>query len=672
MKCKRFLLCAISFLLLGVLTTQAEDLAKYADKVEADQGLCVLLGDPDGQVAQKLAEQTHLLVYVQLPSAEKVLAAREAAERAGIGLDQLHIAQGPPDRILLGDNLVDLVLEAGAANDVPETEVLRVLRPRGLSVNSSGEIVKPVPDGIDDWTHLYHSPDNNTQSLDTQARAPYLTQFIANPQYAPAPQAAVAAGGRVFKAYGNVAWHEREEPYLNTLVAYNGYNGSVLWKHSLPDGMMVHRSTFIATPDTVFVGDDQSCKLLDAVTGQLREEIKPPTELAGGTFWKWMALQDDVLYALIGQQEMKDEAKRWRRQAHGWPWNEISRGHNQPVQSWGFGNDLLAIDPNTKKVLWHYHEDEPIDARATCMSSNRVFAFRFDAYLTCLDATTGEVVWRRTKENSPELFDTLGRQLHRQGWDTNWRTVAFMKCNEDALFFAGPQLSKLLVVSTEDGRVLWEDPYDNYQLVIRPEGLYAISGPWGKNVSRKFDPLTGEVLAELPVGRRACTRPTGTCDSILFRAMGGSVRYDVASAQPRWVSPMRPPCHDGVTVANGQLYWWPYVCDCQLSLYGVTCLGSAGSFDFQPDATPADRLETVDASGVDPVDPSPNDWPTFRANSRANVTSNARIPTKARELWETKPSLLDGVWPTAPVAAGGMVYLAGTDGVIRATRRINR
>ncbi len=352
---------------------------------------------------------------------------------------------------------------------------------------------------------------------------------MANPQYAPAPQAAVTSAGRVFKAYGNVAWHEREEPYLNTLVAYNGYNGSALWKRALPDGMMVHRSTFIATAETLFLGDDQSCKVLDAATGQLLDEIKPPVEVAGGTFWKWMALQDGILYALIGEQEMKDEAVRWRREAHGWPWNEISRGHNQPTQAWGFGRDLLAIDPHTKEVIWHHREEQPIDARAVCMNGDRVFAFRFDAFLTCLDAKSGQVIWRQTKENYPALFDALGKQLNRQGWETNWRTVAFLKCNQDALFFAGPQVSKLLVVSASDGNILWEHPYDNYQLVIRPDGLYAISGPWGTNVSRRFEPLTGEVLAELPVGRRACTRPTGTCDSILFRAMGGSVRYDVTS-----------------------------------------------------------------------------------------------------------------------------------------------
>jgi len=49
------------------------------------------------------------------------------------------------------------------------------------------------------------------------------------------------------------------------------------------------------------------------------------------------------------------------------------------------------------------------------------------------------------------------------------------------------------------------------------------------------------------------------------------VRFDVATGKPHWISPMRPPCHDGVVIANGLLYWWPSVCDCQLTLYGITC-----------------------------------------------------------------------------------------------------
>ena len=41
---------------------------------------------------------------------------------------------------------------------------------------------------------------------------------------------------------------------------------------------------------------------------------------------------------------------------------------------------------------------------------------------------------------------------------------------------------------------------------------------------------------------------------------------------------MRAQCQDGVTIANGLLYWWPSTCDCNLTLYGITCLGPAGDF----------------------------------------------------------------------------------------------
>ena len=43
----------------------------------------------------------------------------------------------------------------------------------------SRKLVKPVPDGIDEWTHPYHGPDNNPQSNDKVIVAPYLTQYLA-------------------------------------------------------------------------------------------------------------------------------------------------------------------------------------------------------------------------------------------------------------------------------------------------------------------------------------------------------------------------------------------------------------------------------------------------------------------------------------------------------------
>lgn len=655
-------------LLLLTRTAAGASTEEALEKLEHRRGIFVVLGDATCDRALDLVRKSEGLIYVQLPDASAVDKARRAAFEAGFDATRLQIDAGSLERLHLADNLADALIAVGEAATLAPSEALRVVRPGGWALLGETLRAKPFPPGMDDWTHPYHGPDNNTLSADRLARAPYLSQFHAEPRYGPAPQAAVASGGRIFKAFGHVAWHEREEPWLNTLVAFGGFNGTLLWKHALPEGLMVHRNTFIATPDVVYVGDDRSCKVLDARTGMLVREIRPPEDVTEGTFWKWMALVDGTLYAVVGEQEQKDPAMRWRRTEHGWPWDRISEGHTQPEHPWGFGRSFLALDPSSGKVLWHYHEDEPADCRAVCMKGGRIFAFRFGAYLTCLDAKTGEVVWRRTKQEDPALFEALGEPRSRQGWQTNWRTVAYLKASDDALYFAGPQMSKLIALSTEDGSVLWEHPYDNFQVVIYPDALVAISGPWGQNRSLKLEPLTGRVLQELPTGRRACTRPTGTTDSLLYRAMGGSVRLDLDAGQPRWLSPMRPPCHDGVTVANGLLYWWPYVCDCQLTLNGLTCLGPAGDFDFTPGIDPAARLQSGegDPGRIEELPSSSADWPTFRADNARTAVSRARVPATAGQVWTSRPAAPRSNRLTAPVAAGGLAFVAGSDGAVRA------
>ncbi|MHC4228030.1 MAG: outer membrane protein assembly factor BamB family protein [Planctomycetota bacterium] len=664
---RRLLIIVLTMLCLS--QTQANERADSVLKeIGATRGICVLPGDTDCDLAIELAGKSDLLFYVQLQRARDVARACRAADEAGLFGTRIFIGKGSPANLHLAGNIADAVVVVDNTSNVSERDALRILRPGGKALLGTKVLVKPFPDGMDDWSHPYHGPDNNPLSEDRLIRAPYMTQFLSDPRYGPAPQLAVSAGGRVFKAFGHVAWHEREEPFLNTLVAFNGFNGTILWKQSLPEGLMVHRNTMIATPETLYLGDDKSCKLIDAATGRSKGEIIPPVDVAGGTFWKWMAMENGVLYGLLGEAEQTDETMRWKRQAHGWPWTGISKGYNQPEQPWGFGQNLLAIDPKTKEVLWRHHEDEPMDGRAVCMKNGRIFAFRFGTYLTCLDARNGNVLWRKIKDNAPELFETLGEYLTRQSWQTNWRTTVYLKCSDKVLYFAGPQIGKLLAVSAEDGRILWQHPYDNFQLIIRDDGLYAISGPWGNNLSKKFDPLTGEILAELPTGRRACTRPTGTSDSILFRAMGGSIRLDLDSDRPRWLSPMRPPCHDGVTVANGLLYWWPFACDCQLSLNGLTCLGPAGDFDFTPDTAGAEHLQKS-RRGVAPAESlkaSDADWPTFRANNERTATIQAIVPESSNVLWRTELSAPAGARLTAPVAVGNLVLLAGSDGVVRA------
>ena len=515
------------------LISAAKQSRSILEDIGVTKGICVVLGDADGELAVKLARDSELLIYVQSPRAKEVEAVRKAADEAGLYGTRIFADEGPFKKLSLTDNVADAVVAMGGIKRFSEAEIMRVLRPGGKALLRRKVVTKPAPDGVDDWSHPYHGPDNNPQSNDTVIKAPYLTQFLAEPRYAPVPQVAVASGGRTFKAFGHVAFKKREEPFLNKLVAFNGYNGTMLWQRDLTEGVMIHRNTIIATPEVLYVGDDKSCKVIEASTGELLDKIAPPTDVAGGTFWKWMGMENGTLYALIGRQEQKDPTMRWEREAHGWPWNPISRGFNQPdkikdpdeaysAHPWGFGRNVLAIDPKTKKVLWNHRESEPVDGRAMCMKNGRIYIFRFGSYLSCLDAGTGDVVWRRTPENAPDLFEALGDYSNRQGASWNWRTTCYLKCSDDALYFAGPQVGKLLAVSAEDGRVLWEHPYDNFQLVLHKDGLYGISGQIDEHPSLKFDPLTGKVLAKLDTRRRACARPNGAVDAVFYRAQGGS------------------------------------------------------------------------------------------------------------------------------------------------------
>jgi outer membrane protein assembly factor BamB len=656
----------------GGFAFAAERAERILDRIGATRGICVVLGDHRCEIALDLVKQTELLIYIQLPRGEDVEKARQIVDDAGFYGTRIFIEKGELTKLHLADNLADALVAVGTARaEISQAEALRVLRPQGKALLGRKVLTKPFPEGIDDWSHPYHGPDNNPQSQDRVIVAPYLTHFLAEPRYAPLPQVAVASAGRVFKAFGHVAFKTREEPFLNKLVAFDGYNGTILWKRDLAEGVMIHRNTMIATPTTLYVGDDKSCKLIDTATGVLQSEIVPPVSLAGGTFWKWMALEDGVLYALIGEQEQRDPTKKWGRDKHGWPWDPISEGWNQPENPWGFGRNVLAMDLKAEEVLWSHREQDPIDGRAICMKNGRIYIFRFGAYLACLDAKKGNIIWRKTPDNAPELFRSLGTYLNRQDWRTNWRTTCYLKCSDKALYFAGPPIGKLLAVSAEDGSILWENSYSNFQLVLREDGLYAISGQIDKHPSVKFAALTGQVLAEIDKSRRACTRPTGSADAIFFRAEDGSVRLDLASRRPQWISAMRPPCHDGVTIANGMLYWWPSVCDCQLTLYGVTCLGPAGDFDFSPQATEEQRLEKYadDLTKVADLPQSPADWPTFRADNIGSAATNVRVPDKTSPLWGFTPESTvptAAPVPTAPVAAGGLIFVSGPDGIVRA------
>ena len=82
-------------------------------------------------------------------------------------------------------------------------------------------------------------------------------------------------------------------------------------------------------------------------------------------------------------------------------------------------------------------------------------------------------------------------------------------------------------------------------------------------------------------------------------------------------------------VVDGQLFWGPWMCDCNLQLVGVISLTSAGDFDFRAKATDEQRLQIAQSKiKPEPFAASPGDWVTYRASNTRNSTSSATVADK--------------------------------------------
>jgi outer membrane protein assembly factor BamB len=651
---------ALLLLLTTAVVSEAADASRTHKQIGVHAGLCVLVGENQAERALALATVSDLVIYVPTTTLDQATTIRKAADAAGLLGTRITVDHGDPQRIGLASNLADAVVIQGSTR-TPVAELMRVLRPRGRLIINGKILVKPVPKGTGQWSHPYHGADNNPQSTDTLAKAPYLTKFLATPWYGPMPEVTVSAGGRMFKAFGFLAFKKREWPMVGKLVCLNGYNGATLWTRLLTPGFMIHRSTIVATTDTLYLADNTSCKLIDTATGTIRDEIVvPESHAAHGKTWKWMTLRNGILYALVGPTETLHQVHLGTRTKTGWPWATVRTTYDGSIKTWGFGRTLLAFDTSTKKVIWSHTTTAPIDGRAVAMNSNRIFLYSHQHHLEAINVEDGTTAWNTTDK---QLLETIGAHHRAQTASLGYSTSAYLKCNNDALFFAGPTRTKLVAVSAKTGKLLWSYKDGNMQLILRDDGLYAMGR---LSESKKFEPLTGKVLADLQCFRGNCTRATGTVDSIFTRGYRhtGTMRFDVSYQKPRRLPGMRPACQDGVIVANGQLYWGPWMCDCNHSLVGVISLTGAGDFEFEREAIETERLETFGNRSTPSPAMTSADWPTYRGNNQRTAATDVRVPTKLKLAWQTRPR--ETVEPTAPVTAAGLTLVAGSDGTVRA------
>ena len=78
------------------------------------------------------------------------------------------------------------------------------------------------------------------------------------------------------------------------------------------------------------------------------------------------------------------------------------------------------------------------------MKNGKIFCYCPEKFLACIDADTGELLWKNSDE---DLLESHRPQRKAQHYITGYATTCYMKCTDRHVFFAGPQREKTVVAS---------------------------------------------------------------------------------------------------------------------------------------------------------------------------------------------------------------------------------
>ena len=650
--------------------TANDAVADLSGHVPGTPALVVLVceGNEEGlRTVAGLVGQTPWRVFCRGSAAGGMEKIRDWAGKEGLLGQRVSVVEGDGPSLWLAADMADAVWVGPDIENPPtEKEIMRVLRPGGVCIASGKVRTKPARSGVDEWNHPYHEPDNNVVSRDSVSRLPGELRFQTHPVFAPMPNQTLFAGGRIFFFSGHIAFHEREEPLLNTLTVLNAYNGLKLWSRPLDADYVVHNVSKLATGDEVVYAEGGTLRMLDAATGNVKGNfgVPPNAAAAGDTDWKWIARKDDILWAAFGPPDAGVAPHRRRQKMGHWPWDVANEQYKGIINNFGAAGTLAAFRYPEMKLLWSVGEREPFDARALCVDDNRVFQLAPGRYIAARDSVTGGQLWRKTPETSKALFNTVGNSIKRQGWGLGWATYCCARAKDGVICIAGPSFNKTIAIDFEKGDLLWASDISSGHPFFLDNALYVV--PRVANPAafcRKIDPRTGKTLDEFSLGViGSCTRLTATPNQFFYRPGGGegrTVYVDIAARElSDYEGVVRPGCFDGVVPANGRLYWMPLACDCW-QIHGTFSMAPRS-----PLTTPTSPAESPTwASPASSAPAAPDDWPMFRANAAGTATVRTSVGTGAKRLWQRS---LPGGDLTAPVCANGRVFIGARDGTVRA------
>jgi outer membrane protein assembly factor BamB len=609
--------------------TTAADQRDLAARVLADSGvkggLIVHVGCGDGRLTAALRINERYLVQGLDTDAANIEKARLTIRGLNV-YGPVSVGHFDGTHLPYIDNVVNLVVVASDKWQVASEEITRVLAPGGVAIfiamdngrRTTDRIIKPWPEGIDDWTHYLHGPDNNAVAMDTRVGPPRLLQWKSDPLWCRSHNGVgssialvLSAGGRLFSVIDEGLIGQPGLPDRWTLVARDGFNGKLLWKQRLTRPSK--RSLVAGDEKLYLISANRELTILDGATGRVLrtcENTRGADEV--------VCAEGIVVVHLAGKR---------------------SEGHV-----------VCGVDADSGQTVWR--------APAKSFSSGSLAATDGQAYYN----TGGEIV----------CLD-----LHKG--DERWRTPCKSGRGATIMIYQGVVFSTaggLRAFAADTGEPLWKGPSVNARL-----GAFGASGLiWltdlqesGRTflwtpapvVSKGYDPKTGEVRRTVTVPRLITPGHHVRCysakatDRYLLLPKRGVEFVDLVGEDHMRHDWLRAPCGHGVMAANGLLYVPPHQCFCYPGVKLTGFNGLSADTGKQPSVKPAtDRLMRGPAYGQienrQSAIANPNDWPMYRHDALRSGCAGCDLPVQLEPLWKRK---LGGPI-SQPVVADGLLFTA--------------
>lgn len=655
-------------------------------------GLIIHIGCGDGRLTAALRANDRYLVHGLDTEAENIEKARRYIQSLGFyGKVSVELLRG--SRLPYVDNLVNLVVSEDLG-EIPMDEVIRVLCPNGVAYIREGgkwvKRVKPWPKEIDEWTHYLHDATNNAVAHDSIVGLPYHIRWVGGPKWTRSHDhlnsvsVVVSSGGRIFYIVDEGPTASVALPSRWFLVARDAFNGVTLWRRPIGpweghlrgfrSGPAELARRLVAVKDRVYVTLGYGCPAtaLDAATG----EIVRTYEGTDGT--SEIVYADGVLFIVAGGLDPEEAAAAAVR-----PF-----GPRPPTRR----KRIMAIKADTGELLWRKFDEDTFEVMPTTLavSGERLF-FQNTRDVICLDAKTGEEIWRASRPislkrpawSTPTLVvygdvvlsaDRAVSTQEQQSSSDSGKPVEWVVSSRGG----NAPVGELIALSAKTGERLWScecrEGYNSPVDVLVVDGLV-----WTGNLVRARDPgitvardlMTGQVRRQRPpdsqfytvgMAHHRCYRNRAT-DRYILTSRAGIEFIDVETGKVipnHWV---RGTCQYGFLPCNGLLYVPPHSCACYIraKLSGFYALAPRRRSESEiQDVSGEDQLERGPAYGEvisDVSGTAPDDWPMYRHDpSRSGYTESA-VPADLKRAWQKQFSGRI----TAPVVAGGKLFVASVE-----------